>query len=216
MTLLDNLVERLTKETYTEAELAEFVGQPKEVLGYWRVTSGDVPPYELVHGVPVYWRHEIIRWVESQTEKREEPKLDLFEPEKKTRKMDGQEPLFKALDDHPYTNLYTLCDRLEINHKTGYNYYRRWLDARGKEKSPHLKCKASRNMDNPHYKNKKKTTKKVKSKVKDENPQKAERPVYTPEETPVVDESKMSAAVVAGVALGAAMTIIAMAVSGVL
>lgn len=212
MPLVDHLVEVLTKETYTEPELAELLDKPKEVLAYWRVTSGDVPPYELVHGVPVYWRHEIIRWVESKTEKREEPKLDLFEPEKKTRNMGGQEPLFKALDDHPRTKLKVLCDRLGINRKTGYTIYRRWLNERGLESSAHVSVRADRNLDNPHYK----STKKVKTKVKDENPQKAERPVYTPEEPPVVDESKISSAVVAGVALGAAMTIIAMAVSGAL
>ena len=216
MPLVDHLVEVLTKETYTEAELAEFLDKPKEVLAYWRVTSGDVPVYDMVHGVPVYWRHEILRWVESQTNKDEEKKLDLFEPEKKTRKMGGQEPLFKALDDHPYTNLYTLCDRLEINHKTGYNHYRKWLNARGLEKSQHLKAKKSRNADNPWYKNKKKTTKKVKTKVKDENPQKAERPQYPEKGTTKrkVTEGDVRLAVISGFTLGIVFTIIAASIGG--
>lgn len=207
MPLVDHLVEVLTKETYTEPELAELLDKPKEVLAYWRVTSGDVPPYELIHGVPVYWRHEIIRWVESKTKKREEPKLDLFE-EKPKRKMDNREVLFKLLDDHPRTKLKVLCERHGINNKTGYTIYRKWLVARGLTESSHVKPKTVRNNQASWYSEGKN--------MKDENPQKAERPVYTPEETPVVDESKISSAVVAGVALGAAMTIIAMAVSGAL
>ena len=214
MSLVDNLVERLTKETYTEAELAEFVGQPKEVLGYWRVTSGDVPPYELVHGVPVYWRHEIIRWVESQTNKDEEKTLDLFEPEKKTRKMGGHEPLYKALDEHPRTKLTVLCERLDINIKTGYTIYRRWLNERGLESSAHVKAKATRNLDNPHYQQK--TTKKVKTKVKDENPQKAERPQYPEKQTTKrkVTEGDVRLAVISGFTLGIVFTIIAASIGG--
>ena len=198
------LHELFTKETYTEPELAELLGQPKEALAYWRVTSGDMPPFELVHGVPVYWRHEIIRWVESQSTKDEELKLDIFEEEKLTNK----QLLRLELEKHPRTNLYTLSDRLGMNRNTAYTYYREWLVDMNLEESPHLKSKKSRNKNAAAYN--------TGSKMKDENPQKAERPVYTPEEPPLVDESKLSAGVVAGAALGAAMTLIAMAVSGVL
>jgi hypothetical protein len=209
MPLVDHLVEVLTKETYTETELAEFLDKPKEVLAYWRVTSGDVPVYDMVHGVPVYWRHEILRWVETQTNKDEEKKLDLFE-EKPKRKMNNREVLFKLLDDHPRTTLKVLCERHGINQKTGYNIYRKWLVARRLTESPHVKAKSKRDNDTWWYNNYKEPE------MKEENPMRAERPQYPEKETTKrkVTEGDVRLAVISGFTLGIVFTIIAASIGG--